>query len=134
MGSDGFDGSIKVDIEGEGCIMIDENGARAGDEDADCTLTADAETSVIKKIAEWPRLLELAAKHNEPHRVAFYLYDLASEFHSLWNAGKDDPSLRFLQEDALEATASKLALIRSVQVTLAAGLILLGVTPIDEMR
>jgi putative sterol carrier protein len=44
MGSDGFDGSIKVDIEGEGCIMIDENGARAGDEDADCTLTADAET------------------------------------------------------------------------------------------
>ncbi len=97
-------------------------------------LNADAETSVIKKIAEWPRLLELAAKHNEPHRVAFYLYDLASEFHSLWNAGKDDPSLRFLQEDALEATASKLALIRSVQVTLAAGLILLGVTPIDEMR
>ncbi|PIB24290.1 arginine--tRNA ligase [Amylibacter kogurei] len=98
------------------------------------TLTHTSELAVMKKVGEWPRLLELAAKHNEPHRVAFYLYELASDFHSLWNAGKDVHELRFLQDDNADATASKLALISSVKVTLAAGLQILGVTPIDEMR
>ena len=58
-----------------------------------------AELEVIRKLAEWPRLVEIAAKGNEPHRVAFYLYELASDFHGLWNSGNDDDSLRFLQED-----------------------------------
>jgi arginyl-tRNA synthetase len=91
------------------------------------------EMTLVKKLAEWPRLLELAAKHNEPHRVAFYLYELAGELHALWNIGKDAPETRFLQDDAA-ISGQKLALISAVKATLAAGLGILGVTPIDEMR
>ena len=97
-------------------------------------LSHDAELSVAKKLAEWPRLLELAAKHHEPHRVAFYLYDLASEFHSLWNRGKEDPDLRFLQDDKIDVSQAKISLIRAVSVVISAGLDILGVTPMKEMR
>ena len=97
------------------------------------SLTDAAEMTLLKKIAEWPRLIELAAKHNEPHRVAFYLYDLASAFHALWNRGKDDASLRLVQDDAVEATP-KLALALSTAMILRAGLGVLGVTPMEEMR
>ena len=97
-------------------------------------LSHDAELSVAKKLAEWPRLLELAAKHHEPHRVAFYLYDLASEFHSLWNRGKEDPDLRFLQDDKIDVSQAKISLIRAVSVVISAGLDILGVTPMEEMR
>ncbi len=97
-------------------------------------LSHDAELSVAKKLAEWPRLLELAAKHHEPHRVAFYLYDLASEFHSLWNRGKEDPDLRFLQDDKIDVSQAKISLIRAVSVVISAGLGILGVTPMEEMR
>ena len=92
------------------------------------------EMTLVKKLAEWPRLLELAAKHNEPHRIAFYLYELAGDFHALWNIGKDAPETRFFQEDNPTLSAEKVALISAVKVTLAAGLGILGVTPIDEMR
>lgn len=94
----------------------------------------DAELAVAKKLAEWPRLLELAAKHHEPHRIAFYLYDLASEFHSLWNRGKDEPALRFLQDDKIAVSQAKIGLIRAVSVVISAGLGILGVTPMEEMR
>jgi arginyl-tRNA synthetase len=94
----------------------------------------EAELAVLKKIAEWPRLVDLAAKYNEPHRVAFYLYDLASEFHALWNRGKEVPSLRFYQEDSPEVSIAKIALIKSVSVVISAGLGILGVTPKTEMR
>ena len=97
-------------------------------------LSHEAELAVLKKIAEWPRLVELAAKHNEPHRVAFYLYDLASDFHALWNRGNDEPNLRFLQEDNPVASTAKIALIKSVSVVISAGLGILGVTPKTEMR
>jgi arginyl-tRNA synthetase len=93
-----------------------------------------SEITVIKKLAEWPRLLELAAKHNEPHRVAFYLYELAGDFHALWNIGKEAPETRFLQEDNPELSAEKLSMVSAVQLTIAAGLTILGVAPIDEMR
>ena len=96
-------------------------------------LTDAAEIDLIKKIAEWPRLLELAAKHHEPHRIAFYLYELASELHALWNLGKEKPQLRFFQEDDASASAAKLGMIQAVQITIATGLSILGVTPIDEM-
>ena len=96
-------------------------------------LSDPAEIDLIKSLAEWPRLLDLAAKHHEPHRIAFYLYDLASNLHSLWNLGKERPELRFIQDEDAEGTAAKLAMIKSVQVTIATGLNLLGVTPIDEM-
>ncbi|WP_103256097.1 arginine--tRNA ligase [Tabrizicola aquatica] len=93
----------------------------------------EAELEVIRKLGEWPRLVEIAAKGHEPHRVAFYLYELASDFHGLWNKGNDDDSLRFLQEDAAVSTA-KIALARAVGVVICAGLGILGVTPVEEMR
>jgi arginyl-tRNA synthetase len=92
-----------------------------------------AELGVIRKLAEWPRLVEIAAKGNEPHRVAFYLYELASDFHGLWNRGNDDDSLRFLQDDTA-ISAAKIALARAVGVVICTGLGILGVTPVEEMR
>ncbi len=92
-----------------------------------------AELELARRIAEWPRLVEIAARGNEPHRVAFYLYDLASQFHALWNRGNDDASLRFIQDDKATA-AAKIALARAAGVVISAGLGILGVTPVDEMR
>jgi arginyl-tRNA synthetase len=93
----------------------------------------EAELEVIRKLGEWPRLVEIAAKGHEPHRVAFYLYELASDFHGLWNKGNDDDSLRFLQGDRAVSMA-KIALARAVGVVICAGLGILGVTPVEEMR
>jgi arginyl-tRNA synthetase len=102
---------------------------------ADLSLaTHPAELAMAAKLAEWPRLVEIAAKGHEPHRIAFYLYDLASELHGLWNRGNDDPSLRFLQEDNIQATQAKIALIKAVSVVISHGLGILGVTPAEEMR
>lgn len=97
-------------------------------------LNHSAELAVAQNLAAWPRLVEIAAKGHEPHRIAFYLYDLASDFHSLWNRGNDDLSLRFLQEGDNDTTQAKIALIRAVQVVIAHGLGILGVTPAQEMR
>ncbi len=97
-------------------------------------LTDEAEVAVARKIAEWPRLVEIAARNHEPHRVAFYLYELASDFHTLWNRGNEKPALRFLHEDDPEQTAAKIALPRAVAVVISAGLGILGVTPVEEMR
>jgi arginyl-tRNA synthetase len=94
----------------------------------------EAELKLARAIAEWPRLVEIAARGNEPHRIAFYLYDLASEFHSLWNRGTDDPALRFLQEGDLATSQARIALIRAAGVVISTGLAILGVTPMDEMR
>lgn len=102
---------------------------------ADFTLISHkAELSVAKKLAEWPRLIEIAARTNEPHRVAFYLYELASELHALWNKGNDEPALRFVQEDDAATSQAKIALARAVSVVISAGLAILGVTPAEEMR
>ena len=97
-------------------------------------LTHEAQLNVARKIAEWPRLVEIAGRTNEPHRVAFYLYDLASELHALWNRGHDLPELRFLDEGDTAATQAKIALARAVGVVISAGLGILGVTPAEEMR
>ncbi|SFS08726.1 arginine--tRNA ligase [Yoonia litorea] len=97
-------------------------------------LTHDAELALIKKLAEWPRLVEIAAKGQEPHRIAFYLYDLASEFHGLYHQGNSDESLRFVQDGDSETTQSKIALIRAVAIVISHGLGILGVTPAEEMR
>ena len=96
-------------------------------------LDHDAELALAAKLAEWPRLIEAAAQNNEPHRVAFYLYDLAGAFHALWNRGNDLHSLRFVQDDP-DVTQAKIALARSVAIVIAAGLGILGVTPAQEMR
>ncbi len=92
-----------------------------------------AELALAKKIAEWPRLVDIAARGNEPHRVAFYLYELAADLHGLWNRGNDDTSLRFIQDDAATSLA-KIALVRAVGVVICSGLGILGVTPVEEMR
>ena len=97
------------------------------------SLTHPSELGVIRKLAEYPRLIETAAHHQEPHRVAFYLYDLASEFHAWWNMGQSDPSLRIVQEDARDTTLARLALARAVRVVISSGLGILGVTPMTEM-
>ena len=89
---------------------------------------------MARQLAEWPRLVEIAAKNNEPHRVAFYLYELASDFHGLWNRGNDDTSLRFIQEGETATSQAKIALARAVSVVICAGLGILGVTPVEEMR
>ena len=97
-------------------------------------LEDEAEYAVARKIAEWPRLVEIAARNHEPHRVAFYLYELASDFHALWNKGNEKPELRFLHEGDAKATAAKIALPRAVAVVIANGLGILGVKPVEEMR
>jgi arginyl-tRNA synthetase len=97
-------------------------------------LTDSGELGLIKHLALWPRLLESAAEAYEPHRVAFYLYDLAAAFHGLWTKGKDEASLRFLLEDQPDLTAARLALVRGVATVVASGLEIFGVEPVEEMR
>ncbi len=97
-------------------------------------LANDAELKLARQLGEWPRLVEIASKTNEPHRIAFYLYELASDFHSLWSRGNDDPSLRFIQEGNAATSAAKIALVRATGVVIAAGLGILGVKPAQEMR
>ncbi|MDD7971233.1 arginine--tRNA ligase [Roseinatronobacter alkalisoli] len=93
-----------------------------------------AELALIRKLAEWPRMVELAARTQEPHRVAAYLSEVAAEFHGLWNRGNDTPALRFVQEGDLATTSAKIALARATSVVISAGLVILGVTPVTEMR
>lgn len=96
-------------------------------------LSHPAEIDLMQKIAEWPRMIEIAAKGNEPHRVAFYLFELASEFHGLWNKGNDVPDLRFVQAGNTATAVAKVALVRATGVALSSGLAILGVTPVDQM-
>jgi arginyl-tRNA synthetase len=110
-----------------------EAGMFPGGPDALSAIDDPAELALVAKLAEWPRLVESAAQAHEPHRVAFYLYDLASEFHALWNKGNAQPHLRFLQDDDPVASRGKLALIRSVAIVISNGLGILGVTPADRM-
>ncbi|PVE25202.1 arginine--tRNA ligase [Microvirga sp. KLBC 81] len=104
-------------------------------EKADFTILSDeSETDLIHRIAQFPRVVEAAAEAHEPHRVAFYLYDLASAFHSLWNKGKDLPQLRFVNLTDKDSTKARLALVHALKGVLASGLAILGVTAPDEMR
>jgi arginyl-tRNA synthetase len=97
-------------------------------------LTDEAELALIKVLANWPRLVESAAEAHEPHRVAFYLSEVAAAFHALWNKGRDDSTLRFIQADDVPGTQARLALVRGAQAVIASGLGVLGVEPAEEMR
>lgn len=97
-------------------------------------LRDEAEMDVLRRIAQFPRLVEAAAEAHEPHRVAFYLYDLASAFHSLWNRGKDLPQLRFVNQSDRSSTEARLALVHALKGVLATGLSILGVSAPEEMR
>src|SRR6266852_6317769 len=97
-------------------------------------LTDPAELALIRHLASWPRLVESAAETHEPHRIAFYLQELAAAFHGLWNKGNDDASLRFILADAPELTLARLTLVQGVAFVVASGLKVFGVAPVEEMR
>jgi arginyl-tRNA synthetase len=92
------------------------------------------EIAVLRAIAGWPRTVEGAALAHEPHRLAYYMYELASQFHALWNKGNDAAELRFLQEKDEAVSLARLALVRGVGLVIASGLLVFGVEPVEEMR
>jgi arginyl-tRNA synthetase len=98
------------------------------------SLTDEAERAVVRRLMAWPRMVEAAAEAREPHRIAFYLYDLASDFHMLWNRGRDAATLRFLQPERLVETRARVALVAAVATVIRSGLQVMGVEPVEEMR
>ncbi len=84
-------------------------------------------------LAAWPRTVEQAAEAHEPHRIAFYLQEVAAAFHQLWNKGREDAALRFIQADAPDATAARLALVQGVVAVIGSGLSVIGVEPREAM-
>ena len=101
--------------------------------DLNC-LTDQHELGLIRQLANWPRIVEAAAEAHEPHRIAFYLSDLAAGFHALWNRGKEDATLRFILPDEPVRTRARLALVAAVKTVIASGLAVFGVEPVEEMR
>ena len=97
-------------------------------------LSDSGEIALLRRIALYPRVVEAAAMAHEPHRIAFYLYELASEFHAFWTRGKDLPHLRFIIQNDRETTKARLALVEGIVTILASGLALLGVSAPEEMR
>jgi arginyl-tRNA synthetase len=91
------------------------------------------ELALIRHLAAWPRLVEAAAEAHEPHRVAFYLHELAAQFHTLWTKGKDEAALRFILASDPQLTRARLALVRGVALVVASGLAVFGVEPAREM-
>ncbi|HQT64618.1 MAG: arginine--tRNA ligase [Acidocella sp. 20-57-95] len=102
---------------------------------ADLTsLAAPEELALIRKLISWPRMVDSAAEAREPHRIAFFLYELAGDFHALWNAGRDDAALRFIQAEKPVETKARLALVTATAMVIRSGLAVLGVQPVEEMR
>jgi arginyl-tRNA synthetase len=102
--------------------------------DADLALLDDEELALVKRAAQYPRAVESAAMAHEPHRIAFYLYDLAAEFHALWNRGNDDPERRFLVENNPQLSRARLELAFGIGQIIRSGLDLMGVAATEEMR
>jgi arginyl-tRNA synthetase len=96
-------------------------------------LKNDDELNIIKFISLWPRVLELAANTHEPHRICYYLIELASIFHSMWNKGRDNQNLKFIVENNIELTNARLCLVKSVALTISKGLKILSIKPAFEM-
>jgi arginyl-tRNA synthetase len=104
------------------------------DDAADLSLLDGEDLALVRKAAQYPRIVESAAMAHEPHRIAFYLYELAAEFHSLWNRGNDDPGRRFLIENDPQLSRARLELALGIRQILKSGLSLMGVTATEEMR
>lgn len=102
--------------------------------DADVALLDEEELALVKRAAQYPRVVEAAAMAHEPHRIAFYLYDLASDFHALWNRGNDDPGRRFLVENNPQLSRARLELALGIAQIIRSGLDLMGVAATEEMR
>ena len=98
------------------------------------SLTAEPEVALIRRLVEWPRVVEAAALAREPHRIAFFLHDLSGDFNMLWNRGQDDATLRFLQESRPVETRARLALVEATATVIRSGLAVLGVLPVEELR
>lgn len=98
------------------------------------SLADEGEFAIIRRIADYPRIVEAAAMTREPHRVAYYLYELAADFHAQWNRGKEDAELRFVNHDSVSISKARLALVHAVNLVLRSGLGILGVQAPDEMR
>jgi arginyl-tRNA synthetase len=96
-------------------------------------ITNPAELHLVKTLASWPKLVESAALAHEPHRVAFYLVDLAGAFHSLWNAGRDNPALRFNIDGQDDLTNARLQLVQATSFVIRAGLNVLSIAAVEEM-
>lgn len=96
-------------------------------------IESDDEIALIKFMASWPRVVEAAAAANEPHRIAFYLQDIAAMFHALWNRGKDDAVMRFIIKDKPELTAARLAMIKAFTNVISSGLFIFNIEPVKEM-
>lgn len=97
-------------------------------------LTDESELAMVRLVAQWPRTIEAAAAAHEPHRIAFYLYDLAAAFHAHWNRGREEPGLRFVVEGEEELSRARLALVQAIGFVIGSGLKVFGVTPVEEMR
>jgi arginyl-tRNA synthetase len=103
--------------------------------DAPLDALADAgELGLIRRLAEYPRIVEAAAEAHEPHRIAFFLHELASDLHAHWNRGKELPQLRFINSVEPDSTRARLALVEAVRLVLSSGLAILGVAAPEEMR
>jgi arginyl-tRNA synthetase len=102
--------------------------------DARLELLSDpAELGLIRQLASWPRIVDSAAEAHEPHRIAFYLQEVAAQFHLLWTKGRDEAQLRFIISGDPDLTRARLALVRGVAIVVASGLAVFGVTPAEEM-
>ena len=112
---------------------LDLGGGALAQSDLD-RLSDAAEVALIRKIAQFPGIVEASAQAHEPHRIAFYLYDIAAEFHALWNRGKDSPQLRFIYETDRELTRARVGLVVATRQVLASALGILGVTAMHEMH
>ncbi|MCY4327020.1 MAG: DALR anticodon-binding domain-containing protein, partial [Rhodobacteraceae bacterium] len=93
-----------------------------------------AQIALARRVSEWPRIVDQASRHHEPHRIAFYLNELASDLHSYWTLGNREKQLRLIQEEDAEGTKARLTLVRAVAVVISTGLGILGVKPMTEMR
>jgi arginyl-tRNA synthetase len=96
-------------------------------------LSDPTELALIRLLAQWPRLVEGAAEAHEPHRIAFYLQEVAAQFHMLWNKGRDEATFRFILASDRALTRARLALVRGVAIVIASGLTVIGVEPVEEM-
>ncbi|MEM1318161.1 MAG: DALR anticodon-binding domain-containing protein, partial [Pseudomonadota bacterium] len=97
-------------------------------------LLDDGENGLMRKLAEYPRVIDAAARSQEPHRLAFYLYDLAALLHGQWNKGRDEPALRFIHQENAELTRARLGLVTAVSDIIASGLAIIGAHAPQEMR
>ena len=115
------------------CSVLRQTGETADEGAALDQLGDPAEMAVLRQLASWPKLVVSAANAHEPHRVAFYLMDLAAAFHALWTAGRENPDLRFIREDAPALTAARLRLVKATALVIRSGLGVLSITAREEM-